>query len=167
MKRIKSKKKTNAIEENITDVQAKETDVKEENITEEIKQEDVQTEIVDVVDKDKVDTLENVEKTSALADENEQSKKSKGIVDTQTCEGESVQTDGEDKVDTQVELEKTSPIRKGSVVEINGRLYGSSRGECPQDYIEGEKLKVIEIDKENKYCYKTEKGWASQEAVKK
>ena len=148
MKRIKSKKKTNAIEENITDVQAKETDVKEENITEEIKQEDVQTEIVDVVDKDKVDTLENVEKTSALADENEQSKKSKGIVDTQTCEGE-------------------SPIRKGSVVEINGRLYGSSRGECPQDYIEGEKLKVIEIDKENKYCYKTEKGWASQEAVKK
>lgn len=62
-----------------------------------------------------------------------------------------------------IEERKPKTIKKGSKITVSGRLFGSSRLECPMNSVKNYETKVIEIENGN---YLIDLGWISPKSVK-
>lgn len=61
------------------------------------------------------------------------------------------------------EVKKEVKIKKGSKVIVSGRLFGSSKLECPMNSIKNYETKIIEIENGN---YLIDLGWISPNSIK-
>ena len=68
-------------------------------------------------------------------------------------------------VDTTKEVSEVKPktIKKGSKIVISGRLFGSSKLECPMGTVQNYSTKILDIENGN---YLIEKGWIRPKGLK-
>ena len=68
-------------------------------------------------------------------------------------------------VDTTKEVSEVKPktIKKGSKIVISGRLFGSSKLECPMGTVQNYSTKILDIENGN---YLIDKGWISPKGLK-
>lgn len=68
-------------------------------------------------------------------------------------------------VDTTKEVSevKSKTIKKGSKIVISGRLFGSSKLECPMGTVQNYSTKILDIENGN---YLIDKGWISPKGLK-
>ena len=68
-------------------------------------------------------------------------------------------------VDTTKEVSEVKPktIKKGSKIIISGRLFGSSKLECPMGTVQNYSTKILDIENGN---YLIDKGWISPKGLK-
>ena len=58
---------------------------------------------------------------------------------------------------------KSKTIKKGSKIVISGRLFGSSKLECPMGTVQNYSTKILDIENGN---YLIDKGWISPKGLK-
>jgi len=58
---------------------------------------------------------------------------------------------------------KSKTIKKGSKIVISGRLFGSSKLECPMGTVKDYSTKILDIENGN---YLIDKGWISSKGLK-
>lgn len=69
------------------------------------------------------------------------------------------------EIEEVVETPKVKPktIKKGSKIVISGRLFGSSKLECPMGTVQNYSTKILDIENGN---YLIDKGWISPKGLK-
>jgi len=85
------------------------------------------------------------------------------VADKTTTKIESEVTDVEIEEVIETPKVKSKTIKKGSKIVISGRLFGSSKLECPMGTVKDYSTKILDIENGN---YLIDKGWISPKGLK-